>query len=270
MSEVFEIELLLRATIILFEIGRRLAKMTNDKDRTYTLRLTKRQTQIADGDLLRWTLSYLGYQFAAGDRALSWDVGQPIELAVLDEEGRLWFAFGRDQETKSYFVIALDTDTSQTTAPTMARFSDKDPSPHMSKVVQYYAFIKAIRTLLQNGYEVIASEEDDREGSRIVTLRKQDSTTGDLHTVRMIFRAEEGQATIMTDSQQANGSRGICPNIDALLREMGIYEYNKRTSPTAAGVRAKGRKQPMDLATGKTEQIPIRKQQPRRPNTKAA
>jgi hypothetical protein len=230
MSQGFEIQLLLATTRALFHVGRHLGGASGE-GATHERHLLRRQTQISDGQLLRQTLRQLDLDVREGDPEGMW--GGEIELQVRDEEGQPWFALGWDEATKAYVIYSQDPAQAQEELPEEARLSDRDPMPVLGRVAQQYGYLKTLRALLQEGFEAQGAAQRQADGSQVLVLRKHDPERDEEHTVRLVFRDEAGEATILTDSRKADGKHGVCPDVDRVLGSIGIEEYDKWTAPVA-------------------------------------
>lgn len=230
MSQSFEVDLLLATTAALFHFGRALGSGKGEAQ-THERHLLRRETQITDGDLLRQTLKQMDLSYREGDPEQMW--GGEIDLQVMDDEGRPWFAMAWDETAQAYVIYSPDREHSQEDLPPQARLSERDPMPVLGRVAQQYGYLKTLRALLEAGYETQGSPEQQADGSRTLVLKKQDPERGEMHTVRMVFKPQEGQAAILTDSRKADGSHGVCPDIDRMLQSIGVEQYDKWSAPVS-------------------------------------
>jgi hypothetical protein len=230
MSQGFEIQLLLAATRALYQFGRQMGGAA-EGETGHTRHLLRRETQIADRDLLRQTLDALDLMYREGDPSDAWGGG--IDLSVTDAEGEPWFALAWDEEAQAYVILSRDPKEADGDVDPAYRLSERDPMPILGRVAQHYGYLKTLRGLLQDGFEAQGSAERQSDGSQALLLRREDPESGEEHTVRLIFRPRAGGATILTDSRKPDGKHGICPDVDSILQSAGIHRYEKWTAPVA-------------------------------------
>jgi hypothetical protein len=169
-----------------------------------------------------------------GSKKNWWGENRRIELTVLDEDNNPWFALGRETEEKNYFVLHLSEESKQEDFLPQERLSNRNPGQALGNLAQQYAFVKSLRTLLQDDYQIV-DEAQRADQSRVVTLQKQDSLSGEQLQVRMIFQPS-GNASILTDARRPGGEHGTCPDMTSLLDSMDITEYEKWLSPDSQRV----------------------------------
>ena len=235
MSEVFTLSFLLgtMAVTALVGLARKSAKASGKQAASEKLSLIKQRTRFTDGQVFRHTLAHLGYRYEEEPvDAGPWGTGQHVELTVYDAQGHAWFALGRDEEEEAYSVISLDPRAPQKDRVLKYRLSDEDPSPALARIAQHYAFVKGLRVLLHDGYEIVEQGQQSTDGSRIVVLRKREPSSGELHQVRLLFQGA-GKLSILTDSRRSDGTHGTCPDMEDLLADLGVAEPDKRPSPAA-------------------------------------
>lgn len=230
MSQSFEVDLLLATTVGLFHFGRALGSGKGEAP-AHERHLLRRETQITDGDLLRQTLKQMDLSYREGDPEQMW--GGEIDLQVMDDEERPWFAMTWDEAAQAYVIYSPDPEHSQEDLPPEARLSERDPMPVLGRMAQQYGYLKTLRALLEDGYETQGDTEQQADGSRTLVLKKQDPERGEMHTVRMVFKPQEGRSAILTDSRKPDGSHGVCPDIDRMLRSIGIEQYDKWSTPVS-------------------------------------
>ena len=238
MSESIGIELFTVVMPMLFQLGRKMAQPGQSESSTAQRHLLRRSTQMNDGQLLRQTLEQLGVKYQAGDPSSSWSPPGNIELSILDEAGRPWLALARDAQSGMYDFYSQDTRFDQADLPHKERLSDKDPAPFLGQLAQHYGYFKTLQTLQREGYEIKGASEQAADGSRQIVLQKKDTRRDEMLTVRLIFKAQNGETSLLTDSRRNDGSHGVCPDLDPLLAEMGFREYKKWISPAARQARA--------------------------------
>ena len=236
MSEGYEIELLLEVSAMLFHLGRNLGKQS---DAAPTRHLLGQATQITDGDLLRQSLKQLGLAYKEGDPEHLW--GGESDVQVIDEAGRPWFALAWDDDADAYVIYRQDPAHAQEHLPPELRLSERDPSPVLARLAQQYGYLKTLRALLQEGYETQGVTERRADGAQVLVLQRHDPARDETHTVRLVFKANEGQATILTDSRTPDGQHGVCPDVASTLHAMGIEQYEKWTAPVAGQSGGKAR-----------------------------
>ena len=241
MSEVIGIELFTVVIPMLFRLGRKLAQAGQGGGGAQR-HLLKRGTQMNDGKLIRQVLEQMGIQYQVGDPSGTWTPPGKIELSIPDGEGRPWLALARDSQSGTYVFYSQDTSFDQEDLPPEERLSDKDPVAFLGQLAQQYGYFKTLQTLLRQGYEVKGAAEEMADGSRQVVLQKKDSRSDELLTVRLVFKAQNGEASLLTDSRRSDGSHGICPDLDPSLNEMGFREFKKWTSPAARQASLKSRR----------------------------
>jgi hypothetical protein len=235
MSQSFEVDLLLATTAALFHFGRALGSGKGEAP-AHERHLLRRETQITDGNLLRQTLKQMGLSYREGDPEQMW--GGEIDLQVMDDEGRPWFAMAWDEAAQAYVIYSPDLEHSQEDLPPEARLSERDPMPVLGRVAQQYGYLKTLRALLEDGYETQGDTERQADGSQALVLKKQDPERGEVHTVRMVFKPQEGRAAILTDSRKADGTHGVCPDIDRMLQSIGVEQYDKWSAPVSKAASA--------------------------------
>ena len=217
----------------LFVLGRTLGKAAARV--TIQRHLLRHETQISDRKALQQALELLGLKVQEGDPQQQW--GGPVDLQVSDAQGKPWLAFGFDEAAGTYAIYRHDPAQSQAGLGEGQRLSDQDPMAILGLLSQQYGYLKTLRALLAQGYQTKGAVEVEADGSQTLVLVRQDSERNELHTVRLVFKAENGGAVIMTDSQRADGSHGVCPNLDPLLKSIGVNEFQKITSPAARSAR---------------------------------
>lgn len=228
MSESVELNLLFEA---MYHLGQYLAQTSQEKSALYQRHLLRRGTQINDKQMLQQVLHQLELNVQEGDPDRMW--GGPIAFQVKDSANHPWVAFGWDEQTNSYFVYSQDTKHTQDDLPAETRLSEDDPMPLLNRIVQQYGYFKSLATLLKSGYKIKGSLEQRSDGSQTISLQKNDAATDELQTVRLVFKPESGQTTILTDSRKPDGQHGVCPNIESILNAIGFHQYDKWTSPVA-------------------------------------
>ena len=236
MSEGYEIELLLEVSALLFQLGRHLGKESNAAPARHLLR---QATQITDGDLLRQSLKQLELAYQEGDPEHLW--GGKIDVQVMDEDGRPWFALAWDDGADAYVIYRQDPAHAQAALPPDLRLSERDPSPVLARLAQQYGYFKTLRALLQEGYETQGVTERRADGAQLLVLQRHDPARDETHTVRLVLKADDGQAMILTDSRTPDGRHGVCPDVASTLHAMGIEQYEKWTAPVAGQSGGKAR-----------------------------
>lgn len=226
MSEGYEIELLLEVGAMLFHLGQRFARQGEPAPERHLLR---QGTQITDGALLRRSLEHLGLRYQEGDPAEMW--GGDIAIQVVDEDDRPWFALAWDERTEAYVIYRQDPAHAQDELPEDARLSERDPTPTLARLAQQYGYFKTLRALLQEGYRVQDTETQRADGARVLVLQRRDPVRDETHTVRLVLQAEDGQATLLTDSRRADGTHGVCPEMEDTLHAMGVDRYDRWAAP---------------------------------------
>ena len=234
MSELITLEFYTTTCVpLLFALGKALGKAVS-KDAVQR-HLLRHATQITDRKILRQALELLGLKVQEGDPQQQW--GGAVDLQVLDTEGKPWFAFGRDGPAGPYMIYRNDPAHSQAGLAEPQRLSEQDPLALLGLLSQQYGYLKTLRALLEQGYRTRGAAELGPDGSRTQVLERQDPARGELHTVRLVFKAENGGAVIMTDSQHPDGTHGVCPDLEPLLKSIGVDEFHKVTSPASVSAR---------------------------------
>jgi hypothetical protein len=235
-SQGYEIELLLEVSALLFHLGRKLGRHS---EQGYERHLLRQTTQITDGQLLRQALQQLEVTYREDGAEHLW--GSPMELEVLDEVGRPWFALAWDDELQAYAIYRPDLAQSQESVPPEAQLSTQDPGALLGRLAQQYGYLKTLRALLQQGYQTQGPARRQADGSQVLLLQRQDPQSDELQTVRLIFKESGGQATLLTDSRQPDGKHGVCPPVEPVLQSIGIKRYDKWSTPAADAAEARAR-----------------------------
>lgn len=245
MSEGISLSFFLASTVIsTLILARKTKNKSTKRESARERRLSKLQTQFKDGQLLQQTLTHLGYKFLEGAHEQWWGENQDVEVTVLDREGTPWFALGRETERENYSILHLQGESSQDDFPPEERLSTRDPEEILGQLAQQYAFVKSLRTLLQDDYQIV-DESQRSDQSRVVTLQKQDPSSGEQHQVRLVFKPS-GNTSILTDARRPGGEHGTCPDMTDLLAAMGIAEYEKWLSPAAQRAQKRSKKKKQD------------------------
>ena len=230
MSEVVTLSMfLVQAVPVLFAYGVELGKSSGKS--SLSRHLLRHSSQISDRKFLQLALDQLGLQYQIGDSDNIW--GIPVEFQVLDEAGKPWFAFVQDETTKTYMIYHHDSSVSQEEIPDQFRLSQHEPMAAIGSLSQQYGYLKTLNTLLEQGYKVLKTVEVSPDGTQSLVLTRDDPKSKELQTIRLVLQSEDGKAVFMTDSQKADGSHGVCPNIDNILNSMGVEKFEKVMSPAS-------------------------------------
>jgi len=230
MSEIISLAMfLVQAVPVLFALGEKLG--ASDGKPAFSRHLLRHASQITDRKILQQALDQLGFRYQAGDPHGLW--GAPIEFQILDEAGKPWVALARDDATETYMIYHNDPTISQEDIADQLRLSEQEPMAAIGRLSQQYGYLKTLHTLLEQGYKISKTVEVAPDGTQSLVLTRDDPKSKELHTIRLVLKSEDGQTIIMTDSQKADGSHGVCPNLDNILKSMGMEQFEKVMSPAS-------------------------------------
>jgi hypothetical protein len=234
MSQGIEL-VLIDIAVIMYGLGKLAAGSIENNNEQVNRHLKKHELKpVTDATLLRQVLQQNGYTFKEGENKEFLEK-KTIELTVYDEKGKAWFALGREKNTDPYSAYILDTSFTQDPLPETARLSESDTMPGLVALVNAYSMVKASRVLEQEGWMI--AEQRNTEGAVEVVARRRNLNTGEEYTLIMTASGDQSGMTVTTDSRRPDGTHGVCPNVDPLIKSIGGNVHKRWETPASRNAR---------------------------------